>query len=32
MLGDFMAIKFFVECEKNGEVCMYFVCDFNENG
>jgi len=25
-----MAFKTFIECGRNGEVCVYFVCDFNE--
>jgi hypothetical protein len=24
-----MAFNTFVECVKDGEMCMYFVCDFN---
>jgi hypothetical protein len=24
-----MAFDIFVECVRNGERCMYFVCDFN---
>jgi hypothetical protein len=24
-----MAFKTFIELEENGEMCMYFMCDFN---